>query len=95
MTAVMETFDHIVIGAGSAGCAIASRLSEDASRRVLLLEAGGRDTSQKIHVPGGYFWMKGLAAYIAAVYPAGPDPIINTFVCLDDLLFITICLYSN
>ncbi len=57
MTAVMETFDHIVIGAGSAGCAIASRLSEDASRRVLLLEAGGRDTSQKIHVPGGYFWM--------------------------------------
>ncbi len=57
MTGLMETFDHIIVGAGSAGCALASRLSEDQSRRVLLLEAGGRDTSPKIHVPGGYFWM--------------------------------------
>lgn len=50
----METcFDYIVIGAGSAGCAIAGRLSEDPDVTVCLLEAGGRDTSPLIHCPSG------------------------------------------
>ena len=46
-------FDYIIVGAGSAGCVLANRLSADPSVRVCLLESGGEDTSPLIHTPIG------------------------------------------
>src|SRR5262245_58509424 len=52
-------FDYIVVGAGSAGCVLANRLSADPTKRVLLLEAGGRDNWIWFHVPVGYLFAIG------------------------------------
>src|SRR5580704_16208005 len=59
----METFDYVIVGAGSAGSVLANRLSEDAGTTVCVLEAGGRDWHPYIHLPAGFiktFHMKSV-----------------------------------
>ncbi len=51
-----QAFDYIVVGAGTAGCLLANRLSADPANRVLLIEAGGRDNYHWIHIPVGYLY---------------------------------------
>ncbi|KFI28416.1 alcohol dehydrogenase [Haematobacter massiliensis] len=59
----MERFDHIVIGAGSAGCVLANRLSADPATRVLVIEAGGHDRDLRVKVPAGILAMYGRARF--------------------------------
>jgi choline dehydrogenase len=59
MTSTVGEFDYVVVGAGTAGCVLANRLSADPGKRVLLLEAGGRDNYFWIHIPVGYLYTMG------------------------------------
>ncbi len=58
-TPIEGEFDYIIVGAGSAGCVLANRLSADPAKRVLLLEAGGRDNWIWFHIPVGYLFAIG------------------------------------
>ncbi|HET6468048.1 MAG TPA: choline dehydrogenase [Geminicoccaceae bacterium] len=71
-----DPFDYVVVGAGSAGCVVASRLSEDPATRVLLLEAGPRDTSPWIHLPVGYYRTM-FDPRVAWSFDTEPDPGLN------------------
>jgi choline dehydrogenase len=70
------TFDYIIIGAGTAGCLLANRLSADASKRVLLIEAGRKDDYHWIHIPVGYLYCIGNPR-TDWLYNTEPDPGLN------------------
>ena len=69
-------FTHIVVGAGTAGCLLANRLSADPAKRVLLIEAGGRDDYLWIHIPVGYLYCIGNPR-TDWLYQTDPDPGLN------------------
>jgi choline dehydrogenase-like flavoprotein len=68
----MASYDYIVVGAGSAGCVLANRLSADASARVLLLEAGGSDRKMNIRIPVGF--AKQFRTDLDWNYTSEPEP---------------------
>ncbi len=71
-----DTWDYVIVGAGSAGCVLAGRLSEDPAVRVLLLEAGPRDTNPWIHVPLGYGKLFSRTD-VNWAYQSEPEPALN------------------
>jgi 4-pyridoxate dehydrogenase len=73
---VNKHYDYIIVGAGSAGCVLANRLTEDGAARVLLIEAGGRDTHPYIHIPLGLGAMHKRRMFDWG-YDSEPEPVLN------------------
>ena len=72
----MKTFDYIIVGAGSAGCVLANRLSEDGAASVLLVEAGALDHSLFIHMPSALSYPMADKKY-TWLYESEPEPFMN------------------
>ena len=72
----MQTFDYIIVGAGSAGCVLANRLSEDGAASVLLVEAGALDHSLFIHMPSALSYPMADKKY-TWLYESEPEPFMN------------------
>jgi choline dehydrogenase len=70
-----DTYDYIIVGAGSAGCVLASRLSEDPDVQVLVVEAGGPDALDSIHVPIAFGQLFKTA--VDWDYSTAPEPMCN------------------
>jgi len=68
-----RTFDYVIVGAGSAGCVLANRLTANGRHRVLLLEAGPRDTNPWIHIPLGYGKLFAMPE-VNWMYQSEPEP---------------------
>src|SRR5262245_10516777 len=71
-----DPFDYVIVGAGSAGCVLANRLTANGRHRVLLLEAGGRDRNIWIHIPLGYGKLFSNAK-VNWLYASEPEPELN------------------
>ena len=69
-------YDYVIIGGGTAGCLLANRLSADPGKRVLLLEAGGRDNYHWVHIPVGYLYCFGNPRTDWG-YQTAPEPGLN------------------
>jgi choline dehydrogenase len=70
-----SAYDYIVVGAGSAGCVLAARLSENSSVSVLLLEAGGADTAKEVHIPAAF--SKLYKTSVDWNYSTEPEPFLH------------------
>jgi len=73
----MDRYDYIIIGAGSAGCVLANRLTEDGDKRVLLIEAGGKDNSLLVKMPAGVGELIGKSGPFNWGFWTEPEPNLN------------------
>src|SRR5258708_26253377 len=72
-----EHYDYVIVGAGSAGCVVANRLSEDPAVDVLLLEAGVEDTDPRIHTPRDFEELQGTDLDWQYLVKVGNEPVLK------------------
>ena len=73
----MKIFDYIIVGAGSAGCVLANRLSANSENRVLVIEAGGGQSDLRVKIPAGILAMYGRKRFDYG-YVGTPQPALTT-----------------